>query len=105
MPQKASISKGGSPRRRIGLAVSGGADSTALLVLMAELQDLHAFDAVVLHVDHGLRKNSAEDAQFVRKLAKDFNCRSAQFAQRSFEDRGNQSKWPRVGSVWTSSPT
>ncbi len=73
MPRKASISKGVSPRRRIGLAVSGGADSTALLVLMAELQDLHAFDAVVLHVDHGLRKNSAEDAQFVRKLAKDFN--------------------------------
>ena len=60
-----------SPRhRRIGLAVSGGADSTALLVLLAELQAPHDFDAVVLHVDHGLRKDSAADACFVRGLSK-----------------------------------
>ena len=57
------------PRRRIGLAVSGGADSTALLVLLAELRNELAFDAVVLHVDHGLRPDSAEDARFVRRLA------------------------------------
>ena len=49
------------PIRRIGLAVSGGADSTALAVLMAELQREHGFSAVVLHVDHGLRAESADE--------------------------------------------
>lgn len=56
-------------RRRIGLAVSGGADSVALLALMADLRTSHGFDAVVLHVDHGLRPDSADDARFVESLA------------------------------------
>ncbi len=54
---------------RIGLAVSGGADSTALLVLLAELRQTHGFKAFVLHVDHGLRDDSADDARFVRELS------------------------------------
>jgi tRNA(Ile)-lysidine synthetase-like protein len=54
---------------KIGLAVSGGADSTALLVLMAGLRKTIGFEAVVLHVDHGLRKDSPDDAAFVKKLA------------------------------------
>ena len=57
------------PRLRIGLAVSGGADSVALLELMSRLRSRHGFDAVVLHVDHGLRSDSAEDARFVEDLA------------------------------------
>lgn len=63
---------------RIGLAVSGGADSVALLVLMAGLRREHGFEAVVLHVDHGLRRDSADDAAFVEKLARRFGleCRS-----------------------------
>ena len=62
-------SQNGARRRRIGLAVSGGADSVALLALMAGLQATHGFDAVVLHVDHGLRTDSADDARFVESLA------------------------------------
>ena len=58
-----------APRRRLGLAVSGGADSVALLVLMASLQVTHGFDVVVLHVDHGLRPDSADDARFVESLS------------------------------------
>ena len=61
-----------SHRWRIGLAVSGGADSTALLALMADLRATLGFDAVVLHVDHGLRPESAADARFVRRLAAAF---------------------------------
>jgi len=41
------------------LAVSGGIDSMALLAMYA-----HA-DIIVAHVDHGTRKSSAEDADFV----------------------------------------
>ena len=49
--------------------MSGGADSVALLVLMSELRKEHGFDAVVLHFDHGIRRDSADDAEFVRRLA------------------------------------
>jgi len=41
----------------------------ALLALMAGLQTSQGFDAVVLHVDHGLRPDSADDARFVESLA------------------------------------
>lgn len=59
-------------RYRMGLAVSGGADSVALLVLMAEARKEHGFEAVVLHFDHGIRNDSADDAVFVRRLAERF---------------------------------
>ena len=42
--------------RKVGLAVSGGADSVALMVLMAELAGERGFEPVVLHFDHGIRK-------------------------------------------------
>ena len=57
---------------RVGLAVSGGADSVALLVLMASLRASHGFEPVVLHFDHGIRKESADDAAFVKRLAARF---------------------------------
>lgn len=59
--------------RRIGLAVSGGADSMALLELMSALQDEYRFKAFVLHVDHGLRRESKEDARFVEERAAHLN--------------------------------
>ena len=62
----------------IGLAVSGGADSTALLVALADLRETIGFKAVVLHVDHGLRPDSHDDARFVEALAARFGlpCRT-----------------------------
>ena len=75
-------------RYRVGLAVSGGADSTALLVLMAELRASHGFDAVVLHVDHGLRKESGEDAEFVRRLARRFDLPFHAFATKVVRRKG-----------------
>ena len=55
---------------KIGLAVSGGADSTALAVLMSGLQKDYGFKTVMLHVDHGIRPDSRDDALFVKRLAK-----------------------------------
>ena len=62
----------------IGLAVSGGADSTALLAALADLRETLGFEAVVLHVDHGLRPDSHDDARFVEALAARFGlpCRT-----------------------------
>ena len=51
------------------LAVSGGVDSMALLAMYA-----HA-DIIVAHVDHGTRKSSAEDADFVRRKCQELGVK------------------------------
>lgn len=51
-------------------AVSGGADSVALLLLLSELKDRLGFRLAVAHYEHGIRgEASLEDARFVRELA------------------------------------
>ena len=51
------------------VAVSGGADSVALLHVLLTLAAELSLRLHVLHVDHGLRPDSARDAAFVRQLA------------------------------------
>ena len=60
------------PSGRIGLAVSGGSDSVALAFLLTRggKKKNAAKRFVILHVDHGLRKESKEEYRFVRALAK-----------------------------------
>ena len=60
------------PSGRIGLAVSGGSDSVALAFLLTKggTKKNVAKRFVILHVDHGLRKESREEYRFVRALAK-----------------------------------
>ena len=60
------------PPGKIGLAVSGGSDSVALAFLLTKggRKKNAAKRFVVLHVDHGLRKESKEEYRFVRSLAK-----------------------------------
>ena len=86
--------------RRLGLpfsgsaavvAVSGGADSVALLLAINELRRRckleHRF--IVAHFDHGIRgKESRDDAQFVKRLAEKYDFG---FAHRKgkIERRGN----------------
>lgn len=49
------------------VAVSGGVDSVVLLDLLARRKGL---DLVVVHIDHGIREDSHESADFVQRLAK-----------------------------------
>ena len=60
------------PSGRIGLAVSGGSDSVALAFLLTKggKKKNVAKRFVILHVDHGLRKESKEEYRFVRALAR-----------------------------------
>lgn len=51
------------------LAVSGGADSLALLCIMLLLRPVLGHSVVVAHVDHGLRPESAAEARHVEALA------------------------------------
>ena len=54
----------------MGIAVSGGADSVALLRLMLELRDELGIVVSVVHLNHKLRSaDSDADEQFVRELA------------------------------------
>jgi tRNA(Ile)-lysidine synthase len=58
------------PGDRVGIAVSGGADSVALLRLMLELRDELGTVLSVVHLNHKLREaDSDADEQFVRELA------------------------------------
>jgi tRNA(Ile)-lysidine synthase len=51
------------------VAVSGGADSVALLHVLATLTPSLSLRLSVAHVDHQLRPESPQDAEFVRALA------------------------------------
>lgn len=53
------------------VAVSGGADSTALLLALNELKNANKLyiKIIVAHLDHRLRKASAKDAAWVKELA------------------------------------
>src|SRR5918998_2285167 len=53
------------------VAVSGGADSTALLLAIEELKNHHKLytGICVAHLDHRLRKSSSKDAKWVADLA------------------------------------
>jgi tRNA(Ile)-lysidine synthase len=57
-------------RQPLIVAVSGGPDSLALLLLLAELKKPLGLNLYVVHLDHGLRgQESQGDAQFVEEKA------------------------------------
>ena len=60
------------PSGRIGLAVSGGSDSVALAFLLTKggTKRNAAKRFVILHVDHGLRREAKAEYRFVRALAR-----------------------------------
>ena len=62
------------PGDRIGIGVSGGADSVAMLRIFAELRTLLGIAVLVLHFHHQLRGAEAdEDERFVKALAEEFH--------------------------------
>jgi tRNA(Ile)-lysidine synthase len=59
-----------SDGNRVGVAVSGGADSVFLLHALRELAPRWNLKLSVVHVDHGIRGNTSHhDAEFVRDMA------------------------------------
>src|SRR5580704_14444464 len=57
------------PGQRIAVAVSGGADSVALLRRLLEERPVLGIALSVVHVHHGIREAADEDAAFVGRLA------------------------------------
>lgn len=60
-----------SPGQHVLVAVSGGADSVALLWMLWEQRQELGIRLTVAHLNHGIRgRSAADDAQFVRQLAR-----------------------------------
>lgn len=71
---------------KLVVAVSGGLDSAALLDVLVRLREELELTLVVAHADHGLRRASKKDAEFVRNLAA---AHSLPFAETRFDlDQG-----------------
>src|SRR3954447_22269375 len=68
------IRKQGSitPGDRIGVAVSGGADSVALLRVLLELRGELGCVLAVVHFNHKIRPEADSDAEFVERLATEY---------------------------------
>lgn len=62
--------------KRILVAVSGGPDSIACLLALEALRETFHLELAVVHFDHMLRANSAEDMEFVRTVCaeREFPC-------------------------------
>ncbi|MBV9769929.1 MAG: tRNA lysidine(34) synthetase TilS, partial [Bryobacterales bacterium] len=62
--------------QRVGVAVSGGADSVFLLHALLELAPRWALEISVIHIEHGIRgAASLADAAFVAQLARTLELR------------------------------
>ena len=48
--------------------VSGGADSVCLLLMLLEIRKVIPFEIRVVHVNHLIRADAADDAAFVRQM-------------------------------------
>ncbi len=60
-------------RDKVVVGVSGGPDSVTLLYLLNSLSKELKISLHIAHLDHGLRKDSYRDAEFVKKLAEKLN--------------------------------
>ena len=82
------------------VAVSGGVDSVVLLDLLSKQTDLHL---IVTHFDHGIRSDSATDAQFVKKLADKYNLTfelgSAQLGADASEEKARDARYAFLNST------
>ena len=73
---------------RLGVAVSGGVDSTVLLDVLDRLGDEMDYRLHVAHMDHALRHDSHQDGRFVADEAarRDLPCTVERRAVEAFAD-------------------
>jgi len=76
-----------APRRAL-LAVSGGADSMAMMRLAADLAREDVADFEIATVDHGLRPGSREEAETVADAARELGFRHAILSWEGEKPRG-----------------
>lgn len=60
---------------RIGVALSGGSDSMALLHYLNSIKKELDFEIIAIHLDHSIREKSYEDTEFVEQYCSENNIR------------------------------
>jgi tRNA(Ile)-lysidine synthase len=75
--------------QHIGLAVSGGGDSVAMLWLVAPWAKARGVPVSVATVDHGLRPEAAEEARFVEELCREVGVPHDTLRWTGWNGRGN----------------
>ena len=74
---------------RLGVAVSGGGDSMALLHVLAECAPDHEVVLEAATVDHGLRSGSADEAKFVKNACEILDIHHETLRWTEWDGRGN----------------
>jgi tRNA(Ile)-lysidine synthase len=94
---RAALGLGSEVSLRVVVAVSGGEDSVVLLDLLDSIRRTARvpLELMVCHFDHRLRPESGEEANFVRRLAADFNLPFRTGAAELHRPPGNVEAWAR----------
>ena len=78
-----------SPPARLGVAVSGGGDSVALLHILSRCFDPGTVELHAATVDHGLRQEAADEARAVAALAEILDVPHSVLTWRDWDGAGN----------------
>ena len=76
---------------KIVIGVSGGPDSMCLFSLLLELKEKLNLKIIVAHVNHNIRNESKEEAEFVKKIAEEKKCVYEYFKIDSYEQENFES--------------
>lgn len=68
-----------NPGEVIGVGVSGGSDSMALLHYLAGVQEELDFEVVAIHINHGIREESRNEEEFVMTKCRELGVRAYKF--------------------------
>ena len=74
---------------KVGVAVSGGSDSLALLYLTSELAKDHSLSVQAVTVDHGLRREAEAAARNVAAICADLGIAHEALRWRDWDGKGN----------------
>ena len=80
------------------VGVSGGPDSMCLLNLLLELKEERRYNIVVAHINHGLREESDEEYEYVKKFSSDHNLlfegiKLGEFDTNSIENEAREKRY------------
>lgn len=67
------------PGERIGVGVSGGSDSMALVHFLHSISEELDIEVIAIHVDHGIREESRDEANFVIEKCREMGVRAYKF--------------------------
>jgi tRNA(Ile)-lysidine synthase len=75
--------------KKLGVALSGGSDSTAVMVALAQGRTAHDSEICAATVDHGLRPEAAQEARLARDCAQRFGVPHEILKWGDWDGRGN----------------